>query len=58
MDGDLGLIENQSRDSSEDNSETDSKQCVTLENLVQSQKFENKAKFSDFFMRNCEYKNE
>ena len=43
---------------SDDNSQTDSKQGVTSENLVQSQKFENKAKFSDFFMHNGEYKNE
>ena len=55
----MGLIEDQSKALSEDNSQTDSKQGVTSENFVQPQKFEKKAKFSDFFMhKNGEYKNE
>ena len=58
MDDDLGVKENQSSAVSEDNSQTDSIQGVTSENLVQSQQLENKAKFSDFFMHNSEYKND
>ena len=54
----LGVKENRSSAVIENNSQTDSIQGVTSENLVQSQKLENKAKFSDFFMHNSEYKND
>ena len=49
-DYDSGLIEKQSMMMDEDSSQADVKQNMRSENLIHSPKFENKAKFSDFFM--------